>query len=143
MAKVDLGEKRVCPECSSKFYDLTRRPAVCPKCAFSYNPDEVAAPAPTPVEEIIPENEATDAEKEEQEEIDEEEAETRELELDGDDAAIIGGASDGDDDGVQPDFNTFDPDEDEDEDAALVDDEDDALPPTGADDDDDAEEVEI
>jgi uncharacterized protein (TIGR02300 family) len=32
MAKPELGLKRVCVACSTKFYDLMRSPAVCPKC---------------------------------------------------------------------------------------------------------------
>ena len=32
MAKPELGLKRVCVACGTKFYDLTRAPAVCPKC---------------------------------------------------------------------------------------------------------------
>ena len=32
MAKPELGLKRVCVACSTKFYDLTRAPAICPKC---------------------------------------------------------------------------------------------------------------
>lgn len=32
MAKPELGTKRVCVSCSTKFYDLTRQPAVCPRC---------------------------------------------------------------------------------------------------------------
>lgn len=32
MAKPELGMKRVCVSCNTKFYDLTRQPAVCPKC---------------------------------------------------------------------------------------------------------------
>ncbi len=32
MAKPELGLKRVCVACSTKFYDLTKQPAVCPKC---------------------------------------------------------------------------------------------------------------
>ena len=33
MAKPELGNKRVCVSCSARFYDLTRQPAVCPKCS--------------------------------------------------------------------------------------------------------------
>ncbi len=33
MAKPELGTKRICVSCNTKFYDLTRTPAVCPKCA--------------------------------------------------------------------------------------------------------------
>ncbi len=32
MAKPELGTKRVCVACSARFYDLTKVPAVCPKC---------------------------------------------------------------------------------------------------------------
>ena len=32
MAKPELGTKRVCVSCGARFYDLTKQPAVCPKC---------------------------------------------------------------------------------------------------------------
>ena len=32
MVKPELGTKRVCVACSTRFYDLTKSPAVCPKC---------------------------------------------------------------------------------------------------------------
>ena len=32
MVKPELGTKRVCVSCGTKFYDLTKVPAVCPKC---------------------------------------------------------------------------------------------------------------
>jgi uncharacterized protein (TIGR02300 family) len=32
MAKPELGVKRVCVACGTRFYDLTKSPAVCPKC---------------------------------------------------------------------------------------------------------------
>ena len=32
MAKPELGTKRVCVSCNTKFYDLCKTPAVCPKC---------------------------------------------------------------------------------------------------------------
>src|ERR1700722_13532107 len=32
MAKIELGTKRVCVACSTRFYDLQKSPAVCPKC---------------------------------------------------------------------------------------------------------------
>lgn len=40
MARTDLGEKQVCPNCGAKFYDLRRRPATCPKCTSSFDPSE-------------------------------------------------------------------------------------------------------
>jgi uncharacterized protein (TIGR02300 family) len=35
----DLGAKRVCPSCAAKFYDLTKRPIVCPKCSYAFQPE--------------------------------------------------------------------------------------------------------
>jgi uncharacterized protein (TIGR02300 family) len=32
MVKPELGTKRVCVSCASKFYDLLKQPAICPKC---------------------------------------------------------------------------------------------------------------
>jgi len=32
MAKPELGSKRVCVSCQTRFYDLARLPALCPKC---------------------------------------------------------------------------------------------------------------
>jgi uncharacterized protein (TIGR02300 family) len=32
MAKPELGTKRVCVACGARFYDLTKVPAICPKC---------------------------------------------------------------------------------------------------------------
>jgi uncharacterized protein (TIGR02300 family) len=32
MAKPELGTKRVCVACATRFYDLTKTPASCPKC---------------------------------------------------------------------------------------------------------------
>lgn len=40
MPKIDLGGKQVCPACGSKFYDLHKRPAQCPKCGNVFDPDD-------------------------------------------------------------------------------------------------------
>jgi len=32
VAKPDLGKKHICQNCGAPFYDLNRKPAVCPKC---------------------------------------------------------------------------------------------------------------
>ena len=32
MAKLDLGGKQKCQNCGTKFFDLNKSPAVCPKC---------------------------------------------------------------------------------------------------------------
>jgi len=43
VAKPELGTKRLCANCSAKFYDLNKDPIVCPKCATVY----VVAPVVT------------------------------------------------------------------------------------------------
>ncbi len=40
MANPELGAKQICPTCSTKFYDLGRRPAHCPKCGSDFDPEE-------------------------------------------------------------------------------------------------------
>ncbi len=36
MSKVEWGKKVVCANCETKFYDLNRKPAVCPNCGTEY-----------------------------------------------------------------------------------------------------------
>lgn len=64
MAKPELGTKRTCPNCGTKYYDLNHDPIVCPNCGTVF---EVAAllrvrPAakPEPAADIEDEVEATD-----------------------------------------------------------------------------------
>jgi uncharacterized protein (TIGR02300 family) len=40
MAKPELGTKRICVSCSTRFYDLGKTPAVCPKCGTEQPPDQ-------------------------------------------------------------------------------------------------------
>jgi uncharacterized protein (TIGR02300 family) len=42
VAKAELGDKQLCPSCGAKFYDLGKRPAVCPKCATAFDPTDEA-----------------------------------------------------------------------------------------------------
>ncbi len=67
MANPELGAKQICPNCQSKFYDLGRRPATCPKCGTSFDPEEAvrnrrirarAAPADYEADEEKPEKPA-------------------------------------------------------------------------------------
>ncbi|MDP8919859.1 MAG: TIGR02300 family protein [Pseudomonadota bacterium] len=47
MAKPELGLKRQCMSCGAKFYDLSKDPAVCPKCGTVFQAtamSRVAAP---------------------------------------------------------------------------------------------------
>jgi uncharacterized protein (TIGR02300 family) len=39
MVKPELGTKRHCPKCASKFYDLNKNPAQCPICSHSFDPE--------------------------------------------------------------------------------------------------------
>src|SRR5258708_13971708 len=58
LANPELGAKQICPSCSSKFYDLGRRPAHCPKCGSEFDPEEalrsrrVRPRGPLPEEEV-------------------------------------------------------------------------------------------
>ncbi len=36
MVKAELGTKRTCPSCATRFYDLMRDPILCPKCGVSF-----------------------------------------------------------------------------------------------------------
>ena len=40
MANPELGAKQICPNDQTKFYDLNKRPAKCPKCGFEFDPEE-------------------------------------------------------------------------------------------------------
>ncbi len=40
MAKPELGTKRICVACSTRFYDLGKIPALCPKCGTEQPPDQ-------------------------------------------------------------------------------------------------------
>ncbi len=66
MAKPELGAKRQCQNCSTKFFDLNRDPIVCPKCqtVFQALPvaRSVARSAPVARDEVDPEAEAQGAE---------------------------------------------------------------------------------
>jgi uncharacterized protein (TIGR02300 family) len=39
VVKAELGTKRVCPSCGSRYYDLHRDPILCPKCGAAYDPE--------------------------------------------------------------------------------------------------------
>ena len=36
MVKPELGTKRSCPSCQTRFYDLGKEPIVCPKCGVTF-----------------------------------------------------------------------------------------------------------
>ena len=97
MAKPELGIKRVCVACSTRFYDLTKSPAICPKCGTE-QPIEQPRPRRTGgnvvedkrVKKPVPAREDVDVEVEGVEDVEDEDVleETDDLE---DDADAIGG----------------------------------------------------
>ena len=66
MAKAELGTKRLCVNCSAKFYDLNKDPIVCPKCHTALQLAAVARARPEPrpqeVEEEVVAPESPEAE---------------------------------------------------------------------------------
>jgi uncharacterized protein (TIGR02300 family) len=60
LANPELGAKQICPTCSSKFYDLGRRPAVCPKCGTEFDPEEALRNRRVRARALTPEDDAED-----------------------------------------------------------------------------------
>ena len=96
MAKPEWGTKRICPSCGTRYYDLTRRPVVCPRCSTPFDPEAFlksrrtrpAAPTekdlePAGAEELDTGLEAEEADeaREEEEAVPLEEAEEEDEEL--------------------------------------------------------------
>jgi uncharacterized protein (TIGR02300 family) len=61
VVKAELGTKRTCPSCATRFYDLLKSPILCPKCGVSFIAATIlpskgdmpaAAPAPKPREVV-------------------------------------------------------------------------------------------
>ena len=79
MAKPDLGLKRTCVACGAKFYDMTRQPAVCPKCSTEQPAEQprarrVAAPVEEKVKKRAPVAADADTDDVELEDVDSEDA---------------------------------------------------------------------
>jgi uncharacterized protein (TIGR02300 family) len=58
LANPELGAKQICPNCQAKFYDLGRRPAVCPKCATAFDPEEAVKSRRMRARSTVPDYEA-------------------------------------------------------------------------------------
>jgi uncharacterized protein (TIGR02300 family) len=61
LANPELGAKQICPTCSTKFYDLTRRPAVCPKCAAEFDPEEAIRNRRVRARAVLPDDDVVEA----------------------------------------------------------------------------------
>ena len=82
MANPELGTKQICPNCQAKFYDLSKRPAHCPKCATEFDPEEAVRSRRVRARTIVPEDDQVEDQvvaKETDEDEEEEEAVTPEL----------------------------------------------------------------
>lgn len=141
MAIPELGTKQICPNCQSKFYDLGKRPAHCPKCGTDFDPEEVVRTRRVRSRAVMPDYE--DAEEKpapapSEDGFEEEADETPEI-----DAAIEGepieADEDGDDAAATPPGEDLGVDFAEDEDLAEEDDD----VPFLEDEDDDFSEDEI
>lgn len=60
LANPELGAKQICPSCGAKFYDLGRRPAVCPKCQTAFDPEEAVKTRRVRARAVVPDYEADD-----------------------------------------------------------------------------------
>lgn len=110
LAKTDLGAKQVCPNCGAKFYDLSKRPAVCPKCTTAFDPAEETTRVKrgrsrvTAHDPAYDDDEEADAKKkakasgDDDEDEDEEAEETPEIDVEADAEPVV--AEDEDEDAV-------------------------------------------
>jgi uncharacterized protein (TIGR02300 family) len=92
MAKPELGSKRVCISCSTRFYDLTKTPAVCPKCGTEQPLDQ---PRTRRIPATLPEDRRP---KKVAPELDDGDAEVESTEEEAEDDDVIEDAADLDDD---------------------------------------------
>jgi uncharacterized protein (TIGR02300 family) len=53
VAKPELGVKRLCPSCGTKYYDLNRTPILCPKCGTTFDVAQVAV-RPEKLAKVVP-----------------------------------------------------------------------------------------
>lgn len=106
MAEPEWGQKRVCPSCSARFYDLTNNPTTCPSCgsefpleALSERKSTASRAKPKAAEKATPAKAAAaaagaDADDDDDDLIDAEDDE----EIEGDDDVLLDDDEDEDDD---------------------------------------------
>ena len=147
MAKPELGQKQVCPNCQAKFYDLGRRPAHCPKCATDFDPEEAlklrnrrGRPAGYPADDAD-EDQVKDKKADGDEDEEEEAVATPEIDQEGHEP-ILTPDDDDDDTPVDPTEEPGMGEATEDDDVLADDDDDDSVPFI-EDEDDDSFEDEI
>ena len=119
MAKPELGEKRVCPSCAAKYYDLNKDPIICPKCGATFELVVATAKA-KPEQEAETKESATD-----EEDIEVDGPEIISLEdAEDDDGTTVDGDDDEDIPSDIPDVEIEDDDDDDQADGPFLDDDD-------------------
>jgi uncharacterized protein (TIGR02300 family) len=129
LANPELGTKQICPHCQAKFYDLSKRPAHCPKCGTDFDPDEAVRSRRVRARAIVPDTDADDeaedqvVAKADDAEDEEEDAITPELDEVADEPPL---ATDDDEDAAEPgvspvadDLGEFSDDEEVEDDADV------------------------
>jgi uncharacterized protein (TIGR02300 family) len=91
VTKAELGTKRVCPNCGTKYYDLNRDPIVCPKCGTVFEVVATRTRAAAPVKAAVARPEEEEVAPEAAglvtlEEADEEAAESGQVKTEGEEA---------------------------------------------------------
>ncbi len=142
LASPELGAKQICPNCSAKFYDLSRRPALCPKCGETFDPEEAVRNRRVRARSVTPDYEADD-EKEEKPKVESEDGfedeaddtpeideavEADPIETDDDDAEADPAAPAVPADDLGVDFAEDEDVADEDDDVPFIEDEDEDFP---------------
>ncbi|MEH6404597.1 MAG: TIGR02300 family protein [Sneathiella sp.] len=67
MAKPEWGNKHLCNSCSKPFYDMKRKPIICPVCGVEHVPEKLlksrkVSPAKSaPVKPVVPTSEGADS----------------------------------------------------------------------------------
>jgi uncharacterized protein (TIGR02300 family) len=101
MPKDEWGVKRLCPHCSTRFYDLQHDPMTCPNCGATFSVEslslakgkvirpEKVKPEPVDPEEDLPEIEADDDAIETDDDLDDEILEDEEDNVDLDEIADV------------------------------------------------------
>ena len=103
MVKAELGQKRICVSCSTRFYDLAKAPAACPKCGTEQPVEQPRARrGGNVVERRLPKKAAVPDEVETELEVEADEEEAEEGVLEGADDLDDDADALGDDLAVEP-----------------------------------------
>ncbi len=101
MPKDEWGVKRLCPSCTTRFYDLQHDPMTCPNCGVTFTVDSLTAvkgkavrpeklkPEPADIEEDLPGIDADEEVLDDSDDLDDEILEDEEDNVDLDEIADV------------------------------------------------------